>query len=243
MAELEAIYFVVGNSSRGIYSHTWRVWWHGTSFYVKARNKAMSQFKISMHGPDESHPNPGFIVGSEQSTPAARHSLVVDRGRFLGSRFSGKPMPDGGLLVLSFRFGAELFQDGMPSEHPTRVREGDRKAASFIPAPGPGELTDVHLFLTRQGMRIPAQEHAQEAGALLGPLVNKNEDILTGMAFRVPSGPNPGPEDLYADPSPTTEDDRVRGFGTTIGEDGRLWIVERWLSRKALMQEAITDSE
>ncbi len=243
MAELETMYFVVGNSARGIYSHTWRVWWHGTSFYVKARNKEMSPFKISLHGSDELHPDPGFIVGRDQSVPAARDILMVDRGRLLGSRFSGKPMPDGGLLVLSFRFGAELFQEGMPSEHPTGVKKGGGKAASFVPAPDPGELTDVHLFLTRQGMRIPFQEHAQEADALLGPLVNKNEDILTGMAYRVPSGPNPGPVDLYADPSPATEDDRVRGFGTSIGEDGRLWIVERWLSRKALKQESITDFE
>jgi hypothetical protein len=30
------MYIVVGDSKAQRYSYVWRVWWHGTSFYIKA---------------------------------------------------------------------------------------------------------------------------------------------------------------------------------------------------------------
>jgi hypothetical protein len=237
MTDLNRIYFVVGDSARNIYSHTWRVWWHGSSFYIKSRNKTMGYFKVSMHGPDERYPDPGFIVGRDQSASVSPDALLVDRGRFLGSRFSGKPMPDGGLLLVTFRFGAELFAEGMPSEHVEHVKDDDKQAALLVPAPAPGEFSGVHLFLTRQGMRIPGQEAAQEANAFLGSLVNKNEDVLTGVGWKWPVEHCPRLEDLQLDP-PVNENDRGRGFATMVGDDGRLWIVEKWLSKKAIEKES-----
>jgi hypothetical protein len=33
---LKTMYIVVGDSKARRYSYVWRIWWHGTSFYIKA---------------------------------------------------------------------------------------------------------------------------------------------------------------------------------------------------------------
>jgi hypothetical protein len=236
MVNLKTLYFVIGDGAKGVFSYTWRVWWHGTSFYVKARNEYLGEFKVSMHGPDAFHPQPGFIVGRDQSAPPSRDTIMVERGRFLGSRFSGRPLEGGGLHVMTFRFGAELFEEGMPSVQVANVKRRAEIAARIGRVPGPGEVTDVHLFVTREGQRIPFQEQAEAADAILGPLKNKHGDILTGLVSKVSLERNPAPHMSMA--PPTSPEDRLRGFGGMIDDDDRLWIIEQVVSKQALEREA-----
>lgn len=236
MVDLKTFYFVIGDGAKGVFSYTWRVWWHGTSFYVKARNAYFEEFKVSMHGPDAFHPRPGFIVGTDQSAPPSERVLIVERGQFFGSRFSGRPLEGGGLHVMTFRFGAELFEEGLPSAELTKVKQRAEIAARIGRVPGPGEVTDVHLFVTREGQRIPFQEQAEAAGAILGPLKNKHGDVLTGLVSKVSVERNPSPP--MSMEAPMNRNDQVRAFGGVIDHDGRLWIIERVVSKRALELEA-----
>lgn len=238
MTSLKTLYFVVGDGKTGRFSYTWRLWWHGTSFYVKARNDSLGQFKVSMHGPDAFHPRPSFIVGRDQSAPPSKDTLLVDRGRFLGTRFNGRPLDGGGLHVMTFRFGAELFEEGVPGVQVANVKQRAEIAARIGRVPGPDEVTDVHLFVTREGQRIPFQEKAEAADAILGPLKNKHGDILTGLVNKVSLARNPSPHMDMAPPE--SPEDRLRGFGGMVDDDGRLWIIEQVVSKQALEREAST---
>ncbi len=227
------MYFAIGDADRGIASIAWRIWWHGTSFYVKARTGALADFKVSMHGPDSFHARPTFIVGKDQSSRVSTEGSLIDLRRFMGSRFSGHVTAGGALHVMTFRFGAELFQEGMPSELVRAIRSRDDIVAGFAPAPRPGEATDVHLYLNRGNSPLPDEKKARDANAILGPLINKSGDTLTAIMRRSRLVDEPSPAHLLGAP-PTCAEDRVRGFAATIDALDRLWIVEAWLSRSAL---------
>jgi hypothetical protein len=49
---LKTMYIVVGDSKAARHSYVWRIWWQGTSFYIKARDAALAEFKVSLHGAD-----------------------------------------------------------------------------------------------------------------------------------------------------------------------------------------------
>lgn len=227
---LETMYIVVIDEERGISSYTWRVWWHGTSFYIKARNAALADFKVSLHGPDSFHRKRGFIVGRDRS--AKTTSDIIDRGRFLGSRFSGRDMGNGTLHVATFRFGSELFEEGMPGVPVAPVKIRTSTSARYAPAPSAGMVTDVHLYLSKDRPYVPHQKKAEEANAIFGPLVNTQGEYLTGLGNGCSLARNPTPSDLIG-PAPEDDSDRVRGVGVSIDPSGFLWIREQWLSRKA----------
>lgn len=235
MTDLQAIYIVVGDRGTHQYSYTWKIWWHGSSFYIKARDEAFADFKVSLHGADAFHPEPGFIVGRDQSAPKSLERRSVENGRFLGSRFSGRKVADGVLHVATFRFGAELFAGGVAG----RPLPGDLKirpsvAAHIAVKPDEGEVTDVHLYFSKGRPCVQHEEKARAAKAIFGPLRNKQDEYLTGLVNKCSLAKNPPPPGLMA-PPPIDEADRIRGFGGTIDPSGDfLWIAEQWLSQREL---------
>ncbi|WP_394525594.1 hypothetical protein [Paenarthrobacter nicotinovorans] len=235
MTGLKTMYIVVGDRVTSRYSYVWRIWWHGTSFYIKARDGAFAEFKVSLHGADAFHPEPGFIVGRDQSAAGSATARTVEEGRFLGTRFSGRRVDAEALHVATFRFGAELFtEDVPPSVLPEDVRLHSSIRANIAAAPGVGEVTDVHLFLAKGRPFVLHEAKAKDADAILGPLRNKQDEYLTGLVNKCTLSRNPSPEGLMG-PPPSDAGDRVRGFGGTIDPvGGFLWIAEQWLSRKHL---------
>lgn len=235
MSGIKKIYVLVGSRERAIYSYTWRIWWSGSSFYLKARDAAFADFKVSLHGPDAFHREPGFIVGRDQTAPSALDSRTIETGRFLGTRFRGQKVRDGVVKVATLRFGSELFRDGMPSAPLPKVTAHPQTAARITTAPEDGKVTDVHLFLAQGAPYFHAEKEARAANALLGPLENNQNEFLTGVIQQRDLVRNPPPAQLMG-PPPEDSADRVRGFGGAIDQEGFLWIAEQWLSRKMLLE-------
>ncbi|WP_146072530.1 hypothetical protein [Arthrobacter sp. 4R501] len=235
MTDLKTMYIVVGDNKNQRYSYVWRIWWHGSSFYIKARDEALAHFKVSFHGADAFHPKPGYIVGRDQSALGAAKSRTVESGRFLGSRFPGREVSDGALHVATFRFGAELFADGVNATPlPDDVKLHPSIAARIAVTPAAGEVTDVHLYWAKGRPYVQHEEKARKADAILGPLRNDQNEYLTGLVNKCSLAKNLSPDGLMG-PPPSDEKDRVRGFGGIIDPDGGfLWIAEQWLSRKHL---------
>jgi hypothetical protein len=55
----------------------------------QGRDAALAEFKVRLHGADPFHPEPGFIVGRDQSASSSHNTRTVENGRFLGSRLQG----------------------------------------------------------------------------------------------------------------------------------------------------------
>jgi hypothetical protein len=236
---IKKIYILVGSRERAVYSYTWRIWWSGSSFYLKARDAAFADFKVSLHGPDAFHREAGFIVGKDQTATSSSETRTIESGRFLGTRFPGRKLGEGVTHVVTLRFGSELFVEGVPSAPVTHVSDNPSTAAGITAAPGPGRVTDVHLYLSKDAPYFHAEEQARAANALLGPLENNQREFLTGVIQQREVNRNPPPSDLMG-PPPIDEEDRVRGFGGVIDPTGFLWIAEQWLSRKTLLEHRRT---
>ncbi|MDJ0317394.1 hypothetical protein [Arthrobacter antibioticus] len=239
MTALQAMYIVVGDKETHRYSYSWKIWWHGSSFYIKSRDKSFADFKVSLHGADAFHPDPGFIVGRDQSATKPSLSRTLENGRFLGSRFPGRKVADGVLHVATLRFGAELFAEGSARlTLPSNVKVRPSITAHIAVAPSEGEVTDVHLYLSKGRAYVQHGEKARAANAIFGPLRNTQDEYLTGLVNKCSLARNPSPPGLIA-PLPYDEADRVRGFSSTIDPTGGfLWIAEQWLSQKELETEA-----
>jgi hypothetical protein len=235
MGGIKKIYVLVGSRERAIYSYMWRIWWSGSSFYLKARDAAFTDFKVSLHGPDAFHQDSGFIVGRDQSASPSLDSRTIEAGQFLGTRFPGQKMDNGAVKVATLRFGSELFREGMPSAPLPNVTEHPRTTAAITAAPDDGKVTDVHLFLSKGRPYFHAEKEARAANALLGPLENNQREFLTGVIQQRDLARNPPPPRLMG-PPPEDAADRVRGFGGVIDPEGFLWIAEQWLSRKMLLE-------
>lgn len=141
----------------------------------------------------------------------------------------------GVLHVATFRFGAELFaEDTYGPSLPGNIKIRPSVAANIAVRPSTGEVTDVHLYLSKGKPYVQHEVKAREANAILGPLRNQQDEYLTGLINKCSLANNPSPPGLMA-PLPLDDTDRVRGFGGTIDPiGGFLWIVEQWISRKQL---------
>ncbi len=236
MANLKSIYIVVGDRQTNQYSYVWRIWWHGTSFYIKCRNDAFPEFKVSLYGADSFHPEPGFIVGRDQSSSPSPLSRMIDKSNFLGSRFSGRKVADDVLHIVTFRFGADLFAKAtteLPFTGPQNIRPS--AAARLAVMPLEGEVTDIHLDLSKGKPYVQHEEKARRENAIFGPLRNNQDEYLTGLVNKCSLSKNPSPSELLV-PTPLNETDQVHGFGATIDpKGGFLWIAEQWMSREALI--------
>lgn len=230
---VKTIYVVVGDKESHIYSYTWRIWWHGTSFYIKARHPSFD-FKVSLHGPDVDHPKFGFIYGLDQSAGGVADSRIAQDGKALGTRFEGTEVLPGVRQVATLRFEDYMFSPGVPSEpFPHDVKAKPENQARFAAAPKPGESVAVHLFLTTGDTEFPNLHVAEQADALLGPLKNESGHTLFAVVSRERLSDHLSyriPDDL----TPQDVEDRVRGFHGGVDESGKLLLAEAWLSKAGL---------
>lgn len=74
---------------------------------------------------------------------------------------------------------------------------------------------------------------ARKDDACIGPLHNDADQYLTGVVVRRRQQLKPTPAACKL-PSPLSRGDRLRAIGTTVDEEGVLFIVEQWTSRKRL---------
>jgi hypothetical protein len=236
-----AIYFCAGSRQTNMCSYTWRLWWGRTSFYIKARDQAaFADLKVSLHGPDERHADPGFKI--ERDIRAGREvpppdGLVIAPADWLPCWFNGYAVADDARHAIRFRFPFGLFRPEYPSAPPPRDVT-PRDFAALIPPPTK-ELSavDVDIYVSARRPYWPKQRRARRDNACLGPLLNEAGQYLTAVVKHQSMATYPTPKRAQA-PRPRGTEDRVRGVGATVGDNGLLWICEQWMSRAALREDS-----
>ncbi|HWA67817.1 MAG TPA: hypothetical protein VG899_15755 [Mycobacteriales bacterium] len=230
-----AIYVLVGSRPRGPYSYVWRVWARGTSFYLKARYKPLTHWKVSLHGPDPRHPG---LDGFKLACEAAPDALPTDAGQLVSpgmerTWFMGKEMAPGVRHVMRIRTDFTLFLPGVPSApNPGKIREDDLGA--LIPPPAPLCAADVDFYVSNGAPYWAGGSKSKRANARLGPIANEAGQVLTAVSSQRLMVKFPSPPSLEQAPRPQGAGDSVRGFSGSFDEDQVLWIREMLLSRKAL---------
>ncbi|MDQ2848077.1 MAG: hypothetical protein M3Y09_02070 [Actinomycetota bacterium] len=241
MSDEPVIKFVVGNRATGMAGYTWRINTHGTSFYLRPTMRALTQLKISLHGPD---PRPGLVPSFEVKIDQSAEAGAAKVGGVAisadgGSRwkFPGRPTDEPRAQhVLTVRSTWDLFQykeqSGPVPKEPRASEE-----AWLIPMPDPLYAADVDLYISTEQPYWRDEQRARADAACLGPIRNVAGQYLTGVSVRRPTMRFPTPSAAFG-PEAKRADDAVRGIGTAIGPDGVLWIVEQMLSRSALSRRA-----
>lgn len=233
---VDGFYFLVGQRDPVQYGLTWRVWSAGTSFYIKTKEPALAEAKISLHGPDPRHANPGLKFGldaSAQPTGAA----FVQTGDALPWWFPGEPVDELGFL--------HAVRICVPAEtlHPRSVPGSDpgtpprRIAAGLLQIPPPGHVALLDLYITGSDPIFPLRRRLEELDALRGPLANKSGQHLFGVT-RILAAEKVTVPDQDAAKAPTSRLDSVRGVQATLDPGGYLWLIERELSRSWLIEHS-----
>jgi hypothetical protein len=239
------MYVLVGDRNSGVLGYAWRVWASRTSFYLKARYTPLSDWKISLHGPDVRHPGQdGFkLEVDDRATPAARAAgggwlLTAEMKR---RWFAGREVAPGVRHVLRLRSDFTLFQPGVPSG----PNPGEIATSAFggvIRPPAPLCAADVDFYVSTGAPYWAGGARSKRENARLGPLVNESGQVLTAVSKQQLMLNHPTPSKLFDAPRPQGTGDTVRGIGMTIDEDDVLWVREMLLSRKALAAASETRS-
>lgn len=183
-----AMYFVVADSQRKNCGHTWRIWWGGTSFYIKGRASSLAAFKISLHGSDPARPQlrPGFKIAMDETAIAkATAAGAVHCGSVpIGPQwFSGRRIKDGVIHVLTFRTTWDLFVKNIPpASNPGKLRSGTM--GLVIPAPATFKTADLDIYVSDKKPYWPNEAKARRDNACVGPIQSRAGQYLTGISFR-----------------------------------------------------------
>ena len=223
---------VVHDKTTKVTSYAWKIWWHRVSFYIVPTYAPLSGMKISLHGPDNLHPEPGFRIGVDRSgMERAKAAGGVSHGPEGGIWFSGREMVPGVRHVISLRWTPGLFKKGVPSgPNPGEPRTIDSNLV--VPAPVQGFASDVDIYVCERKPWWRDEEQARRDNACLGPLKNDADDYLTAVSVRRQLAVLPTPE-ITRLASPETKKDKVRAIGSGVHEDV-LFLVEQWTSRRRL---------
>jgi hypothetical protein len=232
-----AMYFVVADSERKNRGYTWRIWWGGTSFYIKGRASSLAAFKISLHGPDPARPQlrPGFKIAMDESAIAkATAAGAVHCGSVVIAPqwFSGRRIKDGVTHALTFRTTWDLFVKNVPpASNPGELPSGT--VGLVIPAPATFKAADLDIYVSDKKPYWPREAKARRDNACIGPIQSRAGQYLTGVSFRRSALNGDAPVDALALKSRFAKD-HIRGIGTAVDDRGVLWIIEQWMSPSAL---------
>jgi len=213
-------------------SYAWKIWWHKISFYVVPTYAPLSGVKVSLHGPDDRHPQPGFRIDIDRN--AMRQAKVaggIAHGPKGGVWFSGREMVPGVRHVITLRWTTGLFKKGVPSgPSPDVPRVVDSSLVVAAPVQGFASDVDVYVCQGRPWWREEAQ--ARRDNACIGPLKNDGSEYLTAVSVRRRLAALPTPPNVRL-ASPETKGDKVRAIGSGV-HDEVLFLVEQWTSRRRL---------
>jgi hypothetical protein len=248
-AEPTAIKFLVGSRSHSRWSYAWRIGSRSTSFYIKPLPDALQDIKISLHGPDPRHPEPGYKFALDASAAGqverAGGALIHKTNWPDAQWFPGYRVRPGVDLVLRIRFPWDLF-DSQASRLPPPPSPRRRDFAALIPIPQPGRAVDVDVFVCHEAPFWPNEAQARRDAAYLGPLTNTAGQHLTAVTVH---------RWIDAEPSPVVEHavsgqlnappifDRLRGLGAAFDPRGFAWVQEMWLARSRMRPAGFTAFE
>lgn len=234
MGNQPAIHLVVRNAIIGVTSYAWRMWWHGSSFYLSPTLAYLSGIKVSLHGPDARHPTSGFKIAVDNQ--AMRRAVAAGCAYHVpddGVWFEGRPMVAGVRHVTTLRWTPGLFHAGCPSA-PVPKAPRANSVGRLLAAPDEGYATDVDIYVCRRRPWWPNEGKAILDNARLGPITNASGHSLTAVSVRRRLSVKQTPEAAKLVP-PRSRGDKVRAIGSGVDER-LLWIVEQWTSRERIDQ-------
>jgi hypothetical protein len=228
------IYFCVGDRALNVYGYAWRLGWSGTSFYLKLRHRPMARIKISLHSPAAGKGQPGYKIGLDSSAPKERADdpFAALVGAAAPGWFPGRQVARGVTHVIRFRSTWDLFAPGLPSGPSLNdVKEGS--AAALIAIPPAGYAVDVDIYVSERRPFWPQEAAARRDNACLRALRNNAGEYVTGVSVKRAVLTSPTPPTTLAG-EPVDENDRTRGVGTAVDDEGFLWVREQWMSKAVI---------
>jgi hypothetical protein len=233
----QVIVFLVRHPVTGVMSYCWRIGVGRTSFYMKPRYDPLSMLKISFHGPDPRHRQPGLKIEIDQSASTKANEaggIVVHGSGEYKQWYTGKPVrPGGPTHVARLRYPWSMFYQSVPSA-PMPKDPPKASVAGVIPPPDEFYAVDVDLYISQGKPYWPDERAARRANAMLGVLRNEADQYLTAVAnhhsvIRVPT-----PDSLVVR-LPSGAVDIVRALGTCVHDDV-LWVCEQRMSSAQLRE-------
>lgn len=232
-----AIVFSVVNKETQICSYTSLIEWSTTSFYIKSQFPPLQSMKVSLHGPDPKHPGKQHLrfdfTSPDQVSKAAKAGggWSADLSDGPPFKFSGRQVNDQAAHIVRFSAASDMFTKGVPSAPPPKVKQKATLHAR-VPAPSPGKVAHVDLYLSLADPYWPDEQLARERNAGMGPISNDaNMNLTAVIAHRdVTSEPDPFGE-VRGD---TPLDQCTRGIGAAVDATGLLWLCEKMIPVKML---------
>lgn len=218
-----------------MFGHAWRLWSHGTSFYVGVRDQSISALKFSLHGPDPRGLTPHFRLSAFRGSTKA--ALRIDGGE-LPMYFPGRQVPgaDGVRHVMKFRFTYDAFLPQVERGRGAGKRIGsDARGIAITAPPSRAEVSDLDLYVSDADPFAPPG--ALASNALVGPIRNEAGQSLTGVSRRFSALKVPTPL-AATSRAPLPGEPSTRGVWMGMGGCGYAWVVEGALSARWFQQSA-----
>jgi hypothetical protein len=227
-----AFLFAVGDRARRKYGYTFIAEWSTESFYLKSNWPPMQATKVSIHGPNDEHPETYLYKADLE------HDRVLERAQRAGGAFvaaeelpivfAGARVNETTEHVLRYAVGAEMFEAYVPSALTPTTRQ-KATASVLIPMPPAGKAALVDFYVSRGEPYWPTEDLIRRSNAGLGPLTNSAGMHLTAVSRQVTAAD-------YADPFGDLRGDApmsqcIRGLGDRADDTGLLWICEKLLPR------------
>lgn len=219
-------------------SFNWRIWAHGTSFYMKVNHPSMSEMKISLHGPDpRPDKTPFFRLGPDSSFSANED---VQYGSLFAGAQSGWPITFTGQRITSrvrrvirFSFSSEMFTEGAPNGLPVSLSKGAKKLgqhARFTVPLDAGLFVDLYIADPGVDPYWQDKEETRAANAGVGPIVNDAGQTLTVVANKTTSPHRRDPNWQQVSDDDIKEiaaGKTIRAIALNSDDNGLLWITEK----------------
>jgi hypothetical protein len=238
MGEQDAVAFVIVNNPPTIAGYTWLIEWTTTSFYVKSLYQPLQTAKVSIHGADPGHPGlEHFRLDFDHEKPAAKAAKAgggwSTDALELPLFFPGRRINGNTVHVMRFSAESEMYAAGIPSA-PNPPLKPKATLHATIPAPLPGRVTHVDVFLSDDAPYWPENEElldAEDAG--IGPISNSAGLHLTMVSYGLAAGQEPDPLGDMRAGAPLEQ--CVRGIGWKLDATGFLWACEKIIPTALVM--------
>jgi len=233
-----SVKLVVRNKETGVYSYVWRIGWQRTSFYISPVGSGLGALKVSLHGPDERHPRPGFKWKLDLSHYSPEQAVSIwDTSIEPKHWFTGVMVSDTVVHAVRIRMGWETLQRFNPSA-PLPSTPRKRDVARYLEDIPIGYAADIDIYVSSGKPYWPDLAAIKRDNALVPPLRNEANEYLTAIPSKSMILKEPSPDGVQM-PAALEPADRIRGVGMAVAEDGLLWAAESITSRRALLAAAI----
>ncbi|CAN3128585.1 hypothetical protein ACNUDN_11735 [Mycobacterium sp. smrl_JER01] len=233
-----AIVFCIVDKETGVCGFTWFIEAHDVSFYIKSTFKPLQMVKVSIHGPDATHPNDYYRLGFTKPKESAKAIRAGGGwggfGQPLPLVFDGRPVNKRTVHLARFSAEWNMFRRGM-QRGPNPEPKAKATLNAYVDAPALGRVTHVDLYLSKVRPFWQNRERElrqQDAG--IGPLVNGAGRYLTAVVSQISANKEPDP---FGDPSKgVAPADCIRGIAEGVDKTGLLWICEKMIPKAEIEQ-------